>query len=79
MIKQLYKNPQFKGVSGENESNYLKQEPGIRQGCPLSPYLFVLVMSVMMHDIKQRLRGPRTLAPIKGIDFAEILYADDTL
>ena len=42
----------------ENEN---KQKTGIRQGCPLSPYLFVAVMTILFHDIKietmQKLAG----------------------
>ena len=33
----------------------------------------------MFADIKERLKSPKQLEPIKGIYFAEILYADDTL
>ena len=36
-------------------------------------------MSVMFAEIKERLKTPKQLKPIKGIYFAEILYADDTL
>ena len=33
----------------------------------------------MFQDIKQRLNTPKQLEPIQGIQFAEVLYADDTL
>ena len=42
-IKAIYENPQFKVKDGDLESAYKKQESGIRQGCPLPPYLFLLV------------------------------------
>ena len=79
LIKDIYRNPLFRVKHGEQKSDFLKQETGIRQGCPLSPYLFVLVMGVMFWDIKQVLHTPAQREPIPGIHFSEILYADDTL
>ena len=35
-------------------------------------------MTVMFHDIKARLNTPKQQEPIRGIQFAELLYADDT-
>ena len=50
-IKQIYKNPTFKIEMDGQESEWKRQGAGIRQGCPLSPYLFLIVMTVMFHDI----------------------------
>ena len=52
LIKDFHANPQFKVRSGEKESEWRFQSPGIRQGCPLSPYLFVRVMGALFADIK---------------------------
>ena len=79
VIKNIYANAQFRVVTKENQSNFYKQCAGIRQGCPLSPYLFTIVMTAIFQDIKQMLKTPRQLAPIPGINYAEVLYADDTL
>ena len=70
IIKNVYDNPTFYVYLQNAYSNYHTQQAGIRQGCPLSPYLFVMVMSALWQDIYQAL--PNTNAH-------EILYADDTL
>ena len=62
-----------------NDSHWLTQHTGIRQGRPLSPYLFCLVMGALFSDVKVELSTPRQHQPIDGIYFSEILYADDTL
>ena len=36
-------------------------------------------MTVIMHDIRTRLKTPKQIEPIKGINFSDVLYADDTL
>ena len=56
------------------------QASGIAQGCPLSPYLFIIVQSVMFFDVDHAVKGmhPEVVEP----DFLvcpDILYADDTM
>ena len=54
------------------------QSSGISQGCTLSPLLFLVVMSVLMHDAVQLL-GPSARAAYDRGDLADLAYADDTL
>ena len=75
-IASLYKNPKFAVRTKVANSSWRKQDRGIRQGCPLSPYLFIIVMTVMFRDIHDELNLGRGRLP--GLDFTELLYADDT-
>ena len=78
-ISSLYRHPQFQVTHCERNSGWLPQRTGIRQGCPLSPYLFILTMHVMFEDVKKKSNDPRHRKKFQGINFQELLYADDTL
>ena len=81
MIKQLYKNPKYKVEMEGYTSDWHKQHTGIRQGCPLSPYLFLIIMTVMFHDIheNEELGNELKEDKILGTIFDEVLYAYDTI
>ena len=79
VIKNCYRNPCFFVEDEFGKSLPKRQRSGIRQGCPLSPYLFVLVMSVIDNGVNYHL-DRRTLGTRKpGISFDRIYYADDTV
>ena len=54
------------------------QHNGISQGCPLSPYLFVILMSVMLSDAQELLWKDHGIVLSAG-EISELIYADDTL
>ena len=55
MISEMYKEPNYTVVNKDTTTDPRVQRAGIRQGCPLSPYLFVMLMTVMMYGVKKGL------------------------
>ena len=42
------------------DSDMRSQKSGISQGCPLSPYLFVILMTILLGDVREKLRDRLT-------------------
>ena len=52
---------------------------GICQGCPLSPFLFVILKSVLMYDATSQLTNDVGVELTEGLCVHRLLYADGTL
>ena len=81
IIKDLYTDQTFTIKGPRGESTTATPHTGIRKGCPLSPYLFIMVMTVLLADVDTRLRvhGVPTNSWSVGKPIYDIEYADDTL
>ena len=54
MIEAIYEEPKFFIKDGKTQTNKRRQMAGIRQGCPLSPYLFILLLTTITHDVRNK-------------------------
>ncbi len=48
----LYNNIESTVINNDNTSKYLKLERGVRQGCPLSAYLFILDIAILPNKMR---------------------------
>merc|ERR1711974_417900 len=79
VIEAIYSNPLFMVEMEGETSMWHRQDAGIRQGCPLSPYLFLIVMTAMFADIHKDDTIDAVRHRRQSITFDEVLYADDTI
>jgi hypothetical protein len=78
LIEHIYADRFFTVRDGGNASSKRRQRSGISQGCPLSPFLFVMLMTVVMHDAVHCMSDGAQAAFNSG-SLGVVLYADDTL
>ena len=78
LVKAIYSSPRFRIKIPEGISDEFQQEIGIRQGCPLSPYLYTIATSCQMTDLLKDFDN-LDIEPPTGARYPTLLFADDTL
>jgi exonuclease III len=73
----IYNNIETCITNNGHISQFIKPQRGVRQGCPLSPYLFIIAMEVMNRWLKNVMEGYE-LKDNDGNNFLINQFADDT-
>ena len=79
IIANIYSNRNFYVADSLGKSDVHPQEFGISQGCPLSLFLFNIMMTILVHDAKRMLQDELGISLTSDLPIHELLYANDTL
>jgi hypothetical protein len=76
-IRTIYTNIETCIINNGFTTEYLKPERGVRQGCPLSPYLFIITMEVFNRWVKDKMTGYELIDNLNN-NYLINQFADDT-
>ncbi|KAI0492194.1 hypothetical protein KFK09_026461 [Dendrobium nobile] len=65
-------------INGKN-SEWINAQSGFRQGCPLSPYLFIMCFQLITNSLEQRGKSLGIQISSEGPKITHLLYVDDAL
>lgn len=80
-IMECITNPKFYVLINKSSTGFFQSTRGLRQGDPISPYLFCLVMEVFSCLIEKEVeRGIISLIPkCKCINLSHLIFANDLM
>ena len=78
-ILNFYNKANFHVKDKFSTSNKFKQSCGSRKGCPPSPYLFIILMSVINQKIEGAISNSVKVNRIANLKYDSVFYADDTI
>ena len=78
-ISELIKHPTFSTSMAGECSSIREQGSGIRQGCTLSPLLFILMRSAILTDVEARVKEAHPFATTPVVPTLDMDYADGTV
>jgi hypothetical protein len=76
-INTLYNNIETCVINNGHTTKFFKPERGVRQGCPISPYLFIITSEIMNRWLKSKLLNIG-ITDNKGANYFITQFADDT-
>ena len=76
-VSVLYEDVESAVMNGGYSTNYFKVSRGVRQGCPLSPLLFVLGVEILAQKIRQS-TSCRGIQLPQSVEAKFSQFADDT-
>jgi len=78
MVETLYEDVEARVEVNGEMSDVMKTGGGVRQGCPLSPYLFICVLELLAISIRKNEGIVGIREPISGVSTKFSLFADDS-
>ncbi|XP_020681242.1 uncharacterized protein LOC110098680 [Dendrobium catenatum] len=79
LILDCVYSPCFSLSINENFSNWIEARSSFRQGCPLSPFLFIICAQLLLNAFSQKKDSDGIRISPNGPKITRLLYADDII